>query len=144
MATKLSNPLSMYTFTIIDKVFNNGVLTVAVDFTNGTDTFIQTFNASSAQDEDWLKKAINSKMQELQSISRFHKKLKKGEYDTTIAPLPERIAPTPTAQDTWKDEVAKLRKLKSAVEIGVIQEADLEAQQDKVKDTFSISFIDSL
>jgi len=129
----------MYTAQSIDKMIENGRLSVVVEFTDGTDTFTETFYTTSGNDSHWLINRTADKLADLNSLSVYASGLELGE-------IAARVAVEPTEKSEWQGEVQKLQSMKEAISLGVVNETDQEfiAQQKKVKDTFSKNFMNSL
>jgi len=133
----------MFTFTITDKTFADGILAVAVTFTDEDNTFIHTFTTTTANDADWLKKAINAKLADLNTLSDFATSLKKGKYNTTIPPVV--VTPSPVNQERadFFEKKNRLRATKDLMDLGVIPQGDEGYQTllDEVKEAFDSSYI---
>ena len=134
----------MFTFTITDKTFADGILAVAVTFTDEDNTFIHTFTTTTANDADWLKEAINAKLTDLNTLSDFATSLKKGKYNTTIPPVV--VTPSPVNQERadFFEKKNRLRATKDLMDLGVIPQGDEGYQTllDEVKEAFDSSYIE--
>jgi len=133
----------MFTFTITDKTFADGILTVAVTFTDESNTFIHTFTTTNANDADWLKKAINAKLTDLNTLSDFASSLKKGKYNTTITPVVFTPSPVDQERGDFFEKKNKLRATKDLIDLGIIPQSDEGYQTllTEAKEAFDSSYI---
>jgi len=133
----------MFTFTITDKTFSDGILAVAVTFTDEDNTFIHTFTTTTANDADWLKKAINAKLTDLDTLSDFASSLKKGKYNTTITPVVVTPSPVDQERADFFEKKNKLRATRDLIDLGIIPQDDEEYQTllTEAKEAFDSSYI---
>lgn len=125
----------MYTAKSVGKSIENGILSVTVEYTNGSDTFLETYQANSGTDPQWLENRVRNRLLSANTLADFSASLKLG----TIAP--KDVSQSPDV--LWSLEYDKLKKLEVAYSQGLIQvdDPDLIKQRDIVESSFDKSYV---
>lgn len=125
----------MYTAKSTGKSLSNGVLSVTVEYTNGTDTFSEVYQANSGQDTHWLENRVRNRLLSANTLPDFSDSLQLGPIVPSIV--------VPTTSDIWGDSYIKLRFMQKSVDDGLLDKTDTDyvSLKKRVKDTFDKSYI---
>lgn len=131
----------MFTHKIISKEFENGVLVLGVEFTDGTKTVIETVKP---QDEHGFKHWLKARLTSLNSLTE----LEKVRINTTVdvsepAPVDKRTQ-TEKDRDEWLVKYNKWIKIKTTlIDTGVIPSNNPQVVTflDDVKSGFKPAYI---
>jgi hypothetical protein len=118
----------MWSAKITDKQFKNGVVTVFVAYTNGTDEHTEPCNVLTL---DQLNGIIDGRLKQLEIAEAFFDALEIKKFTV--------VEKETTPESEFAIASEKLRRLKSLVETGVIKEDDAEyvAAQQTAKDAYA-------
>ena len=138
----------MYTAKVINKVFDQGLLTINVEFTDGKETFT---DHCVPQDKDAFNGWLKQKLEFLNHAKKTYKDLKDGD-PLVVVEIPT-VTPTPvltaeeTARNTWLKDYERWVKVKSTlIDTGILtgNEAPLVNLKNKVKTNFLPNYINSI
>lgn len=117
----------MFTHKIISKEFENGVLVLGVEFTDGTKTFTE---AIKPQDEVGLKYWLKQRLASLDGLDSLENITVGEAVDLTE---PEQIL-TPTEIKKREIQLAKseLFILKQEVDLGLVSQSEFDIEKEKV------------
>lgn len=132
----------MYSAKSISKEVKNGALYVTVEFTDdaGKPTFHETYWANSGVDPHWLRNRVNSKLHEVNTLMALHDEFVLGDIPEGFQSI------APSEEQLWAQDVFKLKQMKAAVELGLMNPADKELSDmdKKVKQGFKKQFVSSV
>lgn len=106
----------MFTAKIIKKTFQNGQLKIEVQFTDGTDSWPETFSVSSEAD---LNSRISSRIDTLNGLEALSTSLTLG---TWTKPVKEEYIPDPV-----QEALNKVYEAKGQLDAKLITEAEYDA-----------------
>lgn len=123
----------MFTHQIITKKFESGILFVAVQFTDGEQSFTEWFSTQDGNDTGWIKRAIKRKLQNLDALS---KQEFSDQIDLTEEPA---VVVDQKPENQWAIGLSKLRQMQELINLGVIDETDADyvALLKKMKKNYS-------
>ena len=131
-----------YIATISNKTITNGVLAVAVTFSNSDngDTFNFDFTTTQDQPETWIEEQIQNKLRHLNALPIVADNIQIG---TTITQTPT-ITPTNTAYEQYKANLKKFQQMVNAIQKGIITKdnPDFIALKAQLAADFNIAYID--
>lgn len=107
----------MWNHTIKQVTKSGGRVSVAVEFTNGVETFEDTFNLNSAADMSWLKSAVRGKIAQFEALYALADSLTVGSsVDTTVtAPTQAEID-----RDKFLSDYYRWTQVKKAIDAGIL------------------------
>jgi len=130
----------MYTAKLINRVKENGVVRWIVEFSNGTDTFTDSFKVNKYVD---LRKQVTNRLNDLNFVDTFTLDAPIDLLvDTPVVQTPEQIA-----EDKWLKQYYKWVKIKTTlIDTGILtgnetKIADLKA---KVQSDYLPAYINNL
>lgn len=130
----------MYTAKLKDRVIENGVVRWVVEFTNGTDTFTDSFKVSKYAD---LQRQVTSRLVDLNFVDTF---TIDGVIDsivnTPVVQTPEQIA-----EEKWLKQYYKWLKIKTTlIDTGILtgNETKVANLKAKVQADYLPAYIDNL
>lgn len=137
----------MYTAKVINKVFDQGLLTINVEFTDGETTFS---DHCVPQDKNAFNGWLKQKLEFLNHAEQTYKDLKDG--DELVVTQEQEPTPTPTPpltkaevdRNEWLKDYERWLKVKTTlIDSGILTgtEAQLVAFKKKVKDDFLPDYI---
>ena len=131
----------MWTANLKNIVKNQGKLSVTVEYTDGTDTFVDTYYLTRTTDGT-VKSLVANKIKELTDLSTYADSLATGVVNTTPTP----VVPTQAEVDknTFVSNFNKLKAMKVAISFGIFAatNATYLALIDTVKTTYKPEYID--
>lgn len=128
-----------WTAKVADKKYINGSLKVSVEYNDGTDAFTDVLDLTGG-DIEVAKQKVRDRLQTLNATDALASKISVGNISLNA------IAPAATPLGTFLNALARFRRCKMAVEVGLITIADqvyVDAQ-NAMKAAWDVSFIDSL
>jgi hypothetical protein len=108
----------MFTHKIISKEFENGVLVLGVEFTDGVKVITE---AVKPQDENGFKYWLNARLESLNSLTELEKLNINDVPDTTPVPPVDKRTAEEKAQETWERQYARLEQAQKLVDLGVTE-----------------------
>ncbi len=131
-----------YVAEITNKDIFDGVLVIQVRFTSkdGTKIVQDSFSTKSGQDSDWITKAIERKMRDLEGVEDLKENILIGVVDVETVVTP----PTTTAKQEYAADLANFNKMVSVLRKGFIEadHAAFVALQTKLKNNFQPEYLD--
>lgn len=130
----------MYTATLINRVKENGVVRWIVEFSNGTDTFTDSFKVNKYVD---LRKQVTNRLNDLNFVDTFTLNAPIDLLvDTPVVQTPEQIA-----EDKWVRQYYKWLKIKTTlIDTGILtgNETKIANLKAKVQSDYLPAYIDNL
>lgn len=108
----------MFTHKIISKEFENGVLVLGVEFTDGTKTITELVKP---QDEQGLKYWLAQRLDSLNSLNELEKVNINDVVDTTPIPPKDKRTEAEKAQSVWERQYSRLEQAQKLVDLGVTE-----------------------
>ncbi len=108
----------MFTHKIISKEFENGVLVLGVEFTDGTKTITELVKP---QDEQGLKYWLAQRLDSLNSLNELEKVNINDVVDTTPIPPKDKRTEAEKAQAVWERQYSRLEQAQKLVDLGVTE-----------------------
>jgi len=130
----------MFTHKIISKEFENGVLVLGVEFTDGTRVITESIKP---QDEAAFKTLIESRLLSLNSLVELEKVNINDVIDTTPVAAPDKRTPAERARAKWEGQYSRLIQAQKLVDLGataVVAKRDILL--DKVNTGFLPEYLD--
>jgi len=131
----------MWTANINNVVKNQGKLSITVEYTNGTDSFVDTYYLTRTADGT-IKNIVANKIKELTDLYTYADSLAIGAVDITPTP----VVPTQAEVDknTFLANYNKLKAMKVAITHGMISASNPAylALVDTVKTTYKPEYIE--
>jgi len=131
-----------YVAEITNKDIFDGVLVIQVRFTSedGTKIVQDSFSTKSGQDPDWITKAIERKMKDLEGVEDLKENIPIGVVDIETAVTP----PIATAKQQYAKDLEDFNKMVTVLRKGFItsDNAAFVALQAKLKDNFQPEYLD--
>lgn len=130
----------MYTAKLINRVKENGVVRWIVEFSNGTDTFTDSFKVNKYVD---LRKQVTNRLNDLNFVDTFTLDAPIDLLvDTPVVQTPEQIA-----EDKWVRQYYKWLKIKTTlIDTGILtgNETKIANLKAKVQSDYLPAYIDNL
>lgn len=129
----------MWTAKILNKTLSEGVLSIGVEYTNGTETFLDSFTSSGADD---LASFVQRKIDALDKI--YSSAGKVGDIITKK----QSVAITPTKEQldrsTYGSDLALYKKCLEAVKLGILtgNETQVQDVKSRLVSNYQASYID--
>jgi hypothetical protein len=109
----------MYTANIISKELKNGKLKVSIQYTNEEESFVETMETRSKQDEDWLERDISRRLKELEELIIFSETIVIGEFKTNKKNKEKKEK---TEKELYKEKLLLFENAQTAQRKGIITE----------------------
>lgn len=129
----------MYTAKIFDKSFTGGVLRVQVEFTNGTESFVES---CIPQDEDGLKYWVKGRLSQLNFFGEVDTKFPTGAAVDVSTPSETTLT---AEEDAWLKNYFKWVRIKTTlIDTGILtgSETKVVALKTKVQNDFLPAYLD--
>lgn len=126
----------MWTAKIVEKNKTNGQVNIVVAYSDGVESFTETY--PNISDSNALKIKIANKIKSIQETYKLAEDIPFGDIDPTVN------TPEITARRTWQNLYEKLIAVNTLVSLGVLtgNEAFVGALKDEVKTTFLPRYLD--
>lgn len=111
-----------WTATLLEKRLHRGQLDVVVRFTDGRQTFEESFSTRDDPGSGWLAQAIRIRTAALDRLTAFSGTLAPGPIDLTVLPPPPPPEPDPAeiARAAWLADHRQWLRYQEAVKLGVL------------------------
>lgn len=117
----------MWTAEIKSVTKENGWILVNVGYSNGEQSFEESYKATNGSGEEWLKGVVRQKINSLEAVDTI--------YDTLNAKVGQPIdvsVPEPTREELERQALAvkrlKIQSLKIDLDLGLIDQVEYDAQ----------------
>lgn len=132
----------MYSAKSISKEVKNGALHVTVEYTDdsGKPPFQETYWANSGVDPHWLRNRVNSKLHEVNTLMELNDNFELGDIPAGFQAI------EPSEDQLWAQDVFRLKQMKEAISLGLMEPTDKEFDdmKKKVKQGFKKSYVSSV
>lgn len=97
----------MFSATIVNKIWKNGLLTVEIEYNDGARMFHESLISRSEQADDWIEQAVKQRLAELDGLDKLATAV-------AIGPVVPGVKPQPTSEPTPREVyAAKLREFEA-------------------------------
>lgn len=134
----------MFTHKIISKEFENGVLVLGVEFTDGVTVITE---AVKPQDEGGLKHWLRERLASLNSLAELEKVEINATIDPTEVPPVDKRTQAEKDEAQWFRQISKLRAFQELKALGGMPpgwQADLDALALKVQTDAKKAYLNNL
>jgi hypothetical protein len=108
----------MWTASIVNKTWKNGLLTVELEYSDGERTFHDSMVSRSGQAADWVQAEVTRRLADLAGLDALAATIETG----PVAPLPTRQAAQPDGLSEYAGVLRQFNAALSAARQGIVSD----------------------
>ncbi len=131
----------MWTATILNKAKKDGRISIFVEFSDGTEKFMEEFTANTSVDMTWLKNVVRNRLDTLMALYTFADSL----VNSSVVDVTPPAAPTQAELDRiqFLKDYARRVQIKKAIDVGLFDgtETAVVNQLNQLKTDFKPAYL---